>query len=385
MIGMQIKYSRAKPYFSVSDRIDIINKIEGILSSGMLTQGKYVEKFENQFASKIGTKYAIATNSCTSALEISIRSLGLKNKKILVPTQTFVASVNAIILSGNVPVILDIDETMCISAEQIIEYINVESNIGAVMWVHMAGLISPKFEKIKSICDKRGIYIIEDAAHAHGASLNHTKAGNLGDAGCFSFYPTKVMTTGEGGMITTNSERVNREARILRSHGSVRRDEKIKGLDYGVDVIYASQNFRMTEISAILGLSQLRHLNAFVAKRNYIADRYRKGLRNIKEIKFLPQYDEVTCSYWNFYFILDKCIDREQFAKSLLYDFGIQNANAYDPPCHAQIMYKQYVEGNNFSFANDILSRHISLPMYYELKDEDIQYIIKSIIKILNK
>jgi len=102
MIGMQIKYSRAKPYFSVSDRIGIINKIEGILSSGMLTQGKYVEKFENQFASKIGTKYAIATNSCTSALEISIRSLGLKNKKILVPTQTFVASVNAIILSGNV-------------------------------------------------------------------------------------------------------------------------------------------------------------------------------------------------------------------------------------------------------------------------------------------
>jgi len=382
---MDIKYPRAKPYFSVQDRVDIINKIEGVLRTGMLTQGKYVEEFENKFASKIGTKYAIATNSCTSALEIVIRSFGLKNKRILVPTQTFVASVNAIILSGNIPVILDIDDTMCISPEQIIEYINTESNVGAIMWVHMGGLVSPKFEKIKSICDKKDIYIIEDAAHAHGASLNHIKAGNLGHAGCFSFYPTKVMATGEGGMITTNNEKVDREARILRSHGTVRHDEKIKGLDYGVNALYASQNFRMTEISAILGLSQLHHLDAFVAKRNHIADRYRKGLTKVKEIKFLPQYKEAVYSYWNFYCILDRSIDREQFAKSLLYDFGIQNANAYDPPCHVQSLYKHYINKNDFTVANDMLSRHISLPMYYDLLDKDIQYIITSVIKILDK
>jgi dTDP-4-amino-4,6-dideoxygalactose transaminase len=382
---MEIKYSRAKPYFSVRDKTDIIKKIGSVLSTGMLTQGKYVEEFENQFALKIGTKYAIATSSCTSALEVAIRSLGIKNKKILVPTQTFVASVNAIILSGNIPVILDIDEAMCISAEQTIEYINTKSNIGAVMWVHMAGLISPKFEKIKSICSERGIYIIEDAAHAHGASLNHIKAGNLGDAGCFSFYPTKLMATGEGGMITTNNEKVDREARILRSHGTIRHEEKIKGLDYGVDALYVSQNFRMTEISAILGLSQLRHLNAFVAKRNYIADRYRKGLTKVKEIKFLPQYKEAVYSYWNFYCILDRSINREQFAKSLLYDFGIQNANAYDPPCHVQSLYKHYINKNDFTVANDMLSRHISLPMYYELLDKDIQYIITSVIKILDR
>ena len=256
---MKIKYPRAKPYFSIRDKTDIIKKIGSVLSTGMLTQGKYVKEFEDKFSKKIGTNFGIATNSCTSALEISIKALGLKNKKILVTTNTFVASVNAIILSGNIPVIVDIDEhTLCMSRESILKEID---NINAILWVHIAGLISPDFLEIKSICDDKKIFIIEDAAHAHGASLNNIKAGNLGDVGCFSFYPTKIMAIGEGGMITTNSEKVNHETKILRSHGAVRHNEKIEGLDYGVSTLYASQNFRMTEISAIIGLAQLRHLD----------------------------------------------------------------------------------------------------------------------------
>ena len=191
---MKIKYQRAKPYFSGDDRKDILSKVDNILTTGYISQGKYVSEFEQKFAEKIGVVHAIATSSCTSALEISIRALGLKNKKILVTTNTFVASVNSIILSGNIPLIVDIDEeTLCMSKESILD--NLDDNVGAIMWVHMAGLISPQFFEIKSICDEKNIFIIEDAAHAHGASVDGVMAGNLGEVGCFSFYPSKVLAT----------------------------------------------------------------------------------------------------------------------------------------------------------------------------------------------
>jgi len=376
-----IKYPRAKPYFP--NKKEILEKIENILISGMLAQGKYVEEFENEFADMVGTKYAIATNSCTSALEMTIKALMIRNKKILVPTQTFVATINSVLLSGNTPVILDIDESMNISADQIIKHLKNDSEIEAIIWVHMAGLISPRFKEVKELCDEKGIYIIEDAAHAHGAKLGTTYAGNLGIAGCFSFYPTKIMAIGEGGMITTNDHNIDYRAKILRNHGTLRGGEIITGLDYGVYAAGVSQNFRLSEISAILGLSQLNHLWEFVEQRNWIASQYKERLQDIKGISFIQEYKDSRSSYWNFYLVLDKNIDRETFAKSLLYDYGIQTANAYDPPCHKQKIYVDYIGENEFPVADDILKRHISLPMYFELNDNDIQYITNAIKRII--
>ena len=385
MIQTTIKYPRAKPYFFKKDKRFIARNITKILNSGMLTQGIYVKKFEEEFASTVtGTRYAIATNSCTSALEIAIRSIGIKNKKILVPTQTFVASVNAIIMSGNIPVILDIDDTMSISADQVIDHVLHDSEVEAVLWVHVAGLISPKFEFVKSICDAEGVCIIEDAAHAHGATSGDLPAGSIGDVGCFSFYPTKIMAIGEGGMITTDNEQIARESRILRDHGTVRHDEVVEGLDYGVNAKYVSQNFRMTEMAAVVGLAQLRRLNKFVLRRNLIAYQYISRLTEVDEIQFIPQNINNINSYWNFYIVLNKYINREIFARSLLYDYGIQTANAYDPPCHKQKLYKQYTI-NSYPIADNLLKHHISLPMYYELSSRDIKYITKAIKKTINK
>ena len=379
---MKIKYQRAKPHFSEDDRKDILSKIDSILTTGNISQGKYVSEFEQKFAEKIGTKHAVATNSCTSALEISIRALGLKDKKILVTTNTFVASVNSIILSGNIPLIVDIDkETLCMSKESVLD--NLDDNVGAIMWVHMAGLISPHFSEIKSICDEKNIFIIEDDAHAHGASVKGVMAGNLGEVGCFSFYPSKVLTTGEGGMITTNNKELADKARILRYHGVVRNEGELLGVDYGVKAIEPSQNFRMTETSAIIGLSQLYHLDEFVEKRNEIANWYAENLKDVEEITLLSKPDDVVHSYWNYYFILNG-VDRDRLANKL-YLKGIENANAYDPPCHKQKIYKDYLQNKPYEVSDDILKRHLSLPMYHELNEEDIKYIVNKLVECIEE
>ena len=291
-----MKYPRAKPYFSETDRKEITSKIDDILESGQIAQGKYVAEFEDKFSKEVGSKHGIATNSCTSALEVSIRALGIKNKTILVPTNTFVASVNSIILSGNTPLIVDIDEeTLCMSLDSISE--NMSNDVGAILWVHMAGLVTTDALVAREMCEKLDIYLIEDAAHAHGASVFDSnfctvfKAGNIGDVGCFSFYPSKVLATGEGGMITTNNDEVADRCRIMRYHGVTRAEGDLEGVDYGVTAHYPSQNFRMTETSAIIGISQLSNLQKFIQKRNHIADSYSFGLKDVDGISILPSSD----------------------------------------------------------------------------------------------
>jgi perosamine synthetase len=368
---IKIKYPRAKPYFSNKSKNGILKDISGILDSGMLTQGAYVAKFESKFKEEIGTDYAIATSSCTSALEIAIRSLGLENTNILVTTNTWMSCANVILLTGNKPVFVDINaDTLNMDTDDLISKLE---GVGAILWVHMAGLISPDFFKVKKICDKKGIRIIEDCAHAHGATINGKLAGSLGDVGCFSFYPTKIMATGEGGMITTNNADIAAKADIYRNHGTTRNPQKVLGLDYGVTCHYPSQNYRMTEIAGILGLYQLEYLQSFVESRNYIANLYRKYLKDIPGIKILPKYE--GHSYWNFFILLEKDIDRDEFAKILLYEYGIQTANAYAPSIHQQEMFKPYLNGTKLPTADDILSRHISLPMYVTLNEQDIKSI----------
>ena len=363
---VSILYPRAKPYFSDKDIDDILGEIKDTLHSGNLVQGEKVREFEDKFADMVGTKYAIATNSCTSALELTIRSLNIENRKILVPTETFVATGNSVILSGNTPVFTDIDKsTLCMSYDTIMD--RMSDDVDAIIIVHMGGLITPDIDKIRDYCEENSIHLIEDAAHAHGSKYKSEYAGSLGIAGCFSFYPTKVMTTGEGGMITTNSKSLMTMARIMRNHGG---DGRLG--------LYSASNDRMTEMSAILGISQLKNLEDFVNKRNYLSSKYRESLNMVSEIQFFPEYKEIKNSYWNFYFILNT-IDRKGFIEKML-QRGVQVGNAYSPPCHRQPVFDKYISNDTFEIADDILSRHVSLPMYTELNDMDI-YSITDIVK----
>lgn len=379
---IEIKYPRAKPL--VYNIQEIQKAFSEILSSGKLTQGEYVSMFEEEMKNYIGCEYALATSSCTSALEMAIRSLNIEDNKIIVPTNTWMSTANVVILTKNIPVFVELDpDNLCPSIDDTLRKIRSE-DIGGVIWVHNGGLVHPRFQEIIDECNNKGIYLIEDCAHALGSKYNGKKAGNLGDVGCFSFYPTKIIATGEGGMITTNNKEIFITSQILRNHGTYRNTGPVEGLDYGVTALYASQNFRMTEFAGVLGYFQLPIVDTFVEARNLIANYYNEILSSIEGITTVPTYNDCRTSYWQYYIILDRGIDREKVAEDLLYKHGIQTANAYSPPCHKQPVFEKYATGN-YEVTEDILSRHLSLPIYVGLRPENIDEICGKVITVINE
>jgi len=375
---------RAKPYFPQEDHGYILDSWNEILNTGMFIQGKYVSEFENEFASYCGTKHAIATNSGATALEVALRASKIEGKKILVPTQTFVASVSAIIRSNNIPVITDVNpQTQCLDLENIKK--NLDEDVIGVMLVHMAGLITPDYFELKKFCDENNLIIFEDASHAVGASIDGIKAGNLGVAGCFSLFATKIITSGEGGMITTNDDEFAEQCRILRNHGSVRNDSLIPGLDYGVTCTYASSNYRMPEMAAVVGLTQVKRIDEFVSKRNQIAERYAEKL-NLEKIIITPVNNNTVMTWWQYIIMLPKGTtleQRTQFCKDLQDKYNIPTANAYWPACHEQPAFAEYVDLTQYPVADDILNRHLSLPMYFEMDLEQVDYVAEAVNSLL--
>jgi perosamine synthetase len=375
---------RSKPYIPKEDHPFILKSWEEILNNGMFIQGKYVSQFEKEFAEYCNTKYAIATNSGATALEVAIRATGIENKKIIVPTQTFVASVSAIIRSNNIPVIVDIDPTtQCLNLEIIKN--NLDKDVIGIMLVHMAGLITPDYYNIKKFCEEKNLLLFEDASHAVGASIDGIKAGNLGLAGCFSLFATKIITTGEGGIITTNNYDFSEKCRIIRNHGTVRNQipKGYEGVDYGVNCTYASSNYRMPEISAVIGISQIKRIDEFVEKRNLLANRYNEKIINPKILTpKIPKNIKMT--WWQYIVVLlDDKINRPELCLKLLNSYNIPNGNAYWPACHEQPAFQQYIKGLKYPIANHLLERHISLPMYVEMDIDQVDYISNILNKII--
>ena len=373
---------RSKPYFPYKN--SLANGFRDILQSGQFVQGELVEEFEERVANYVGTKYAIATNSCGTALEITLRCLpgGQHRYEWIVPTQTFVASVSCIIQSGYKPVIVDVDPiTQCLTRDIIEQHYSHNITLGVIL-VNMAGLITPEIYDIIDFCKEKNIHLVTDDAHALGAQIyNETedktyKAGNLGVAGCFSFYPTKIITTGEGGMITTNDERIAKKALLMRNHGMYINVPETAGMDGGVTCEIPSSNYRMTEVAALMGNSQMKHIDRFIKKRNQIADWYEEEFKDVDEIKTPPRWETIRQTWWQYICQLDfGSMSRDTFCRYLLNRFRIPTANAYKPACHEQPAFSMYVEDAVYPNAEQLLNRHFSLPMYVELKRDDIHYI----------
>ena len=233
----------AKPFVGAEEKEAVVR----VLESGMLAQGENVKEFEKAFAAYCGVRFAVATNSCSAALEISLRSLGLKqDDEVIVPIETFFSTGASVLREGGKISFAGIDpQTFCLSLNEIKKVFTTKTK--AIILVHMAGLVTPEVEDIADFCRQKGIALIEDAAHAPGASFNGKKSGSFGNMACFSFYPTKIMTTGEGGMIVTNDEGLYQQANSYRHRG---RDMAAPEECYR----YLGTNNRMTEIQAILGL-----------------------------------------------------------------------------------------------------------------------------------
>lgn len=362
----------ARPLFH--DIPDILRDLEQVLTSGRLMLGPYLEQFETAFAAMAGTRYAIGVSSCTSALEITLRYVGVEGGEVVVPTNTFLATANAVRYAGGTPVLTDIHpETLCLDQANLTRALSPRTK--AAILVHLAGLIPTDVGPIRSLCEARGIALIEDCAHAHGAAFAGTKAGAFGLAGCFSFYPTKVMTTGTGGMITTNDATLNDYARSVRVHG--------RGDDSDM-MIHLGNDWFLDEVRSVLGLHQLRHLEELVARRRAIAYAYLEQLHPFPQLQ--PILPDARChpSYYKFPVLLDAPLSGLRL-KAALERYGVEAESLYYPPCHLQPVYRRrfgYTEGM-CPIAEDALKRQLCLPIHAGMTLDDVRYVVSCLAKAL--
>ena len=376
---------RAKPHIPEVTHQWILRKFGTILETGALIQGHHVEEFEKEACRMFNVKNAVATTSCGTGLETVLLASGIKNKRFIVPTQTFAASVNCIIRTGNTPLIVDVDsETQCLSLDIIKE--NITDDVGGVVLVHMSGLITPEIIAIEEYCKENDLFLLTDDAHSYGASsYNEYKderrySGTFGNAGVFSFYPSKIITTGEGGLITTNDDELAEKCRVVRNHGTRRNDGEYQGLDYGYTCDMPSTNYRMSEFHAVLGLAQNKYLGSFLDRRNQIARIYDERLSNVDWLQTpFRDEDNIKQTYWQYIVKITDGRDRTETLLRLLDEYEIPTANAYSPLCHEQEIYKGYLSPNGYKNSEDFITKIFSLPMYVEMTDEQVHYICQSI------
>jgi len=383
MVQKKFPYSRQE--INKGDIKSVVN----ILKSNYLTQGPTVKKFEKEICKKIGAKYAVAVNSATSALHISCLSLNLKkNDRIWTVPTTFVATANCGLYCEAKIDFVDIDpRTFNIDVDKLEKkLINSKIKPKILVTVHLAGQ-PPDQERIKKLSKKYKFFILEDASHALGASRKKQKVGNCkwSDIAVFSFHPVKIITTGEGGIAVTNNKKIYEKLEILRSHGITRKKLKLKKKNLGF-WYYEQQalgfNYRMSDISAALGISQLKRMSFFVKKRNQIAKRYYKLLSNLPVV--LPKINKYNISSFHLFIVL---IDFNKVSKS--YNKIFTNLrkkgifiNLHYLPIHLQPYYRKFgFKNGDYPVAEKYSKSAISLPIYPSLKLVDQ----KKIVSILKK
>jgi perosamine synthetase len=377
-----MKVPAASIYFPPEDRAAILSQIDEILQTGQLTLGKYGRQFEEEFAAKIGVKHAIAVSSGTSAIEIPLRALGVEGKEVLVPTNTFFATPAAVLHAGGRVRFIDTDPTtLSVDVDHLRASIGAET--AGVIVVHIGGIVTPHMDEIRALCDEHGIWLFEDAAHAQGSigpSNGHPagrSAGTWGDAASFSFYPTKVMTSGEGGMIVTNDDRLAEEAHIYRDQGKA-------GFLTNFHTRLGN-NWRMSEVHAVIGLSQLGRLDEFIAHRNHIAEIYDEGLPGLPGLTPIrPPENGVSCDY-KYPVLLPAGVDRAAFKQRLREEWDVScSGEVYDVPCHEQPVFAEW-KTESLPHAEDVCGRHLCLPISATMTDEQARHVLTALAAVLSE
>lgn len=374
MSGKRQIMAAAKPWFLQEDLEEILPAIEVILKSGRLILGPHNQQLEEAFRHYVGAEHAIAVSTCTAALQIAFRFHQVQGREVILPTNNFIGVVSAVLQEGGIPVLAEMDpETFCMDLDDALARITPRT--AGIVMVHIAGRVDPGIDRLRAICDERGLFLIEDASHAHGAAVGGRKAGSLAETACFSFYPTKIMTTGTGGMITTRNRGLAEFARSLRHHGVG------SSLD---DVVNLGNDWCLGEINALLGTYQLKHLDENVDHRNKMVDLYRQRLGNLDWLTIPSHPENVRHSYYKFPVLLRPDMDRDKFRRMLWTDFAIENGAIYDPPCHLQPVLRQmfgYAEGM-FPKAEAALKRQICPPIHSALSPEDVNIVAEAMITV---
>jgi dTDP-4-amino-4,6-dideoxygalactose transaminase len=338
------------------------------LESGVLVHGKKCKEFEKQFAGYIGTKYAISMNSCTSALQLAIEALKLKGE-IIVPSFTFTASANAIVLAGCKPVFADVDYNTR-NLDPLSVKNKITNNTVGVMPVHFGGQ-SCDMDELMSIAKKYDLSVIEDSAETIGGTFNGKRTGSFGDAGCFSFFPTKNLTTGEGGIVTTDNKEVYDYISLKIAHG-------IKKDGFRRDCITPGYNMRMTDIQGAIGLIQLKKLDEMNNRRREVAKFYNKKIQSIKEVAIPQEHKSCKHVYQMYTITVDK--NRRDFLVKKLNENGIGASVHFDPPVHKQTYYtNREFDTTGLKITEKLSGEIITLPMFPDMTNEQVEFITKNI------
>jgi UDP-4-amino-4,6-dideoxy-N-acetyl-beta-L-altrosamine transaminase len=365
------------------------NDIEAVvktLKSNWLTTGPKVLEFEEEFASYVGAKYAVAVSSGTAALHLACLATDLKNEEELITSpMTFVASANCALYCGAKPVFVDIKEKNGLIDEELIEE-KITPQTKIIIPVHYAGL-PYNMKKIKEIADKHKLIIIEDACHALGAEYGNTKVGDCtySDMTVFSFHPVKHITTGEGGMITTNSEELYQKLLLLRSHGITKDPDKLLNKNEG-SWFYETQelgfNYRITDFQCALGISQLKKIESFVDRRIEIAKKYDEAFSEINGVEVLEQSEGCKNAY-HLYII--KAKDKE--TRLRLFNYLKENdifCQVHYIPVHWHPYYQKLgYRKEDCPKAGKFYEKIISLPIYPSLKEREQDFVIEKILEFI--
>ena len=341
--------------------------IREVLRSGRLVQGKQVKAFEEAFADYLGVEHAVAVTNGTIALDLALKALKLgPGDEVIVPAFSFIATGNCVLFQDAKPVFADIDpKTFNIDPSDAKEKVTTKTR--AIIPVHLFGQPA-RMDELKEFAQDHNLFLIEDAAQSHGAIYKGRKTGSLGDTGCFSFYATKNMTTGEGGMITTNNRELARTVRLLRHQG--------QSAKYHHTII--GYNYRLTELSAAIGLVQLKKLDEGNEKRIKNAETLNNGIEKVQGLT-PPHVEDHVKHVFNQYVIRvedDYPLERNKLADHLK-EMGIGTAVHYPTPIYEQPAYRTLgYDKTTCSVAEESCRRVLSLPVHPSINESDIQYII---------
>lgn len=348
-----------------------------VLRSGQLILGKHTEAFEAEFARYAGTRHAVSLNTADSALEVLCVLKGANGRKVAVPSNTHFGSVEAIVRAGGQPVFMDMTEKYFAPDLRILKETNARHGVGGVMWVHIGGLIAPDFMEVAEYCRSAGLFLIEDCTHAHGSRMHGLSAGAFGDGGAFSFFPTKVMTTMEGGMIVTNSAEDAALAKSLRNQG--RRHAANCGLhhDHG-------SSWRISEIAAFMGLVQLTKLDRMVATRQAAADLVTSRLRQAG-IGWCETDHMDTASQYKLIVRLPAGIAADAAKQALSAEGVICGAGVYETPCHRQPVFAGIpFRDEDLAVTDARCPRHVCPPITSGTSIAHANRIAEALVKVLS-
>ena len=365
--------------FDADDAQFITEELKDILLKGRLAMGEHTREFEERFAGFCGCGQALACANGTAALEMICRALEVAGGSVAVPALTFMATALAPVAAGAKIILIDCDpHTFQMDPEDLAQ--KIRSDTRAVILVHLGGFISPHLERLKKIAESSGATLVEDAAHAHGAEIGGRKAGNLGLAGAFSFYPTKVLTTAEGGMVTTSDQALADKLRWLRQHGQEKPGSNLHQ-HFGL-------NYRPSEIHSLLGLAMMRKAMWILDRRRQAAARYDELLKG-SPLRPVRAPEGQKPAYYKYMALLPEGLNRDRLKARLKEEHQISLAGeVYARTLASQPYFKNYSQ----TLASPLVplpvsemaaSRQICLPLYPGLKEDEQAYVVDKVLKII--